>query len=85
MLNPKLFIWSHFLYYLLTQRVLEVKEVSCKIIVMCVKNCICGYGIQNGILENVTYISNTVENFIGIEWNTSRCVQLNRGNFSVVK
>jgi hypothetical protein len=52
---------------------------------MCVKNCICGYGIQNGILEDVTYISNAVENFIGIEWNTSRCVQLNRGNSSVVK
>lgn len=34
--------------------------------VQCVKNCTCGYRIQNGILENVPYISITVENFIGI-------------------
>jgi hypothetical protein len=59
-------MWLHFLYYLFTQHVLEVKEVTCKIFVMRVKNFICGYRIQNGILENVPYISKAVENFIGI-------------------
>jgi hypothetical protein len=34
-MNPKLFIWSYFFYYLFIQRALEVKEVPCEISVMC--------------------------------------------------
>jgi len=64
-MNPKLFMWSYFCYYPFIWHVLEVKQVPCEISVMC-EGLYCGYRIQNGILENVAYISNAVKNFIGM-------------------